>query len=119
MGGHQIFGHLVAYCTKWRMEEHLLQIIKQVWCSSYLIGRWWLPGVEAPEAIGTLDESKYLLEKTSSSVKESIDVNGFQVLPSQGRNLLEDIMHELLTVEIRAKNQNLSTACMHELLAQS
>lgn len=39
--------------------------------------------IEALEVVGTLDESK---EKTSSSIKESVDVNGFQVLPSQVRN---------------------------------
>ena len=42
--------------------------------------------LEALEVIGTLDESKDLLDKTSSSVNERIDVNGFQVLPSQVRN---------------------------------
>ena len=42
--------------------------------------------IESLEVIGMLDESKDLLDKTSSSVRESIDVNGFQVLPSQVRN---------------------------------
>ncbi|KAJ0246699.1 hypothetical protein HA466_0172010 [Hirschfeldia incana] len=73
--------------------------------------------IEALEVIGTLVESK---EKTSSSVKESMDVNGFQVLPSQAealRGIFES--HPDIAVEFRAKNQNPRTACMNFLLSLS
>ncbi|KAJ0246698.1 MATH/TRAF domain-containing protein [Hirschfeldia incana] len=73
--------------------------------------------IEALEVIGTLDESK---EKTSSSVKECMDVNGFQVLPPQVealRGLFE--RHPDIAVEFRAKNKNLRTACMSFLLSLS
>ncbi|WZZ17861.1 hypothetical protein YC2023_110950 [Brassica napus] len=76
--------------------------------------------LEALEVIGTLDESKDLLDKTSSSVNESIDVNGFQVLPSQVesvRGIFE--RHPDLAAKFRAKNQHLRTACMNFLLSLS
>ncbi|KAL0714725.1 hypothetical protein Bca4012_021704 [Brassica carinata] len=70
--------------------------------------------IEALEVIGTLDESKDLLEKTC------MDVNGFQVLPSQVesvRGIFE--RHPDIAVEFRAKNQYLRTACMNFLLSLS
>ncbi|CAG7865896.1 unnamed protein product [Brassica rapa] len=70
--------------------------------------------IEALEVIGTLDESKDLLDKTC------IDVNGFQVLPSQVeavRGMFE--RHPDIAVEFRAKNQHLRTACMNFLLSLS
>ncbi|KAJ4896130.1 TRAF-like family protein [Raphanus sativus] len=70
--------------------------------------------IEALEVIGMLDESKDLLEKTF------MDVNGFQVLPSQVeavRGIFE--RHPDIAVEFRAKNQNLRTACMNFLLGLS
>ncbi|CAF2048412.1 unnamed protein product [Brassica napus] len=76
--------------------------------------------LEALEVIGTLDESKDLLDKTSSSVNERIDVNGFQVLPSQVesvRGIFE--RHPDLAEKFRAKNQHLRTACMNFLLSLS
>ncbi|CAN6898713.1 unnamed protein product, partial [Brassica oleracea] len=76
--------------------------------------------IEALEVIGMLDESKDLLDKTSSSVRESIDANGFQVLPSQVeavRGMFE--RHPDIALEFRAKNQHLRTACMNFLLSLS
>ncbi|KAG2258435.1 hypothetical protein Bca52824_077729 [Brassica carinata] len=76
--------------------------------------------IESLEVIGMLDESKDLLDKTSSSVRESIDVNGFQVLPSQVeavRGMFE--RHPDIALEFRAKNQHLRTACMNFLLSLS
>ncbi|XP_013663638.1 MATH domain and coiled-coil domain-containing protein At3g58340-like isoform X1 [Brassica napus] len=76
--------------------------------------------LESLEVIGMLDESKDLLDKTSSSVRESIDANGFQVLPSQVeavRGMFE--RHPDIALEFRAKNQHLRTACMNFLLSLS
>ncbi|CAF2048417.1 unnamed protein product [Brassica napus] len=70
--------------------------------------------IEALEVIGTLDESKDLLDKTC------IDVNGFQVLPSQVeavRRMFE--RHPDIALDFRAKNQYLRTACMNFLLSLS
>ncbi|ANM63461.1 MATH domain/coiled-coil protein [Arabidopsis thaliana] len=65
------------------------------------------------------NESGDLLKKTSPE-KESnhVDVNGFQVLPSQVeyvRSIFE--RHPDIAVEFRAKNQHLRTSCMIFLLS--
>ncbi|CAL9245920.1 unnamed protein product [Arabidopsis halleri] len=87
--------------------------------------------VEVVEVIGTLDESESLSkmklddgEKSSDSlnqtkqVKESIDVNGFQVLPSQVENVRSIFeRHPDIAVEFRAKNQHLRKACVNFLLS--
>ncbi|KAL1225751.1 MATH domain and coiled-coil domain-containing protein [Cardamine amara subsp. amara] len=79
------------------------------------------------EVIGKLDEatssSKKLKlnddgEGSSGLHEENIDVNGFQVLPSQVelvRRIFE--RHPESAVEFRAKNQHLRTACMNVLLS--
>ncbi|ESQ44244.1 hypothetical protein EUTSA_v10006437mg [Eutrema salsugineum] len=76
--------------------------------------------VDVLEVIGTLDES----EESNGSLKEAslgkeyMDVNGFQVLPSQVesvRRIFE--RHPEIAVEFRAKNQHLRQACMNFLLS--
>ena len=56
--------------------------------------------VEFLEVIGTLDESEEIIkssdlinktQEVAQQVKESIDVNGFQVLPSQVKKLKNDL----------------------------
>ncbi|VVB06138.1 unnamed protein product [Arabis nemorensis] len=87
--------------------------------------------VEVLEVIGELDEpkkttlpkredaagSKDLLKETSSVKDEGIDVNGFQVLPSQVE-LVKRIFkkHPYIALEVRSKNQQLRKACMNVLL---
>ncbi|KAG7566150.1 TRAF-like [Arabidopsis suecica] len=82
--------------------------------------------VEFHEVIGTLDESKKiiqsndLLNKTqevAQQVKESIDVNGFQVLPSQVesvRRIFEK--HPEIAVGFQVKNQHLRKTFMNFLV---
>ncbi|CAH8392485.1 unnamed protein product [Eruca vesicaria subsp. sativa] len=70
--------------------------------------------VEALEVIGTLDESK---DKTSTSVDESIDVNGFQVLPSQVasvRCIFEK--HPDFASKVRSNSQLLKSSYINALL---
>ncbi|VVB06142.1 unnamed protein product [Arabis nemorensis] len=55
--------------------------------------------------------------KETSSVKETIDVNGFQVLPSQVDSVKRIFKkHPNMASEIRTKNQDLRTSCMNVLL---
>ncbi|CAA7060693.1 unnamed protein product [Microthlaspi erraticum] len=54
----------------------------------------------------------------ASSVKESIDVNGFHVLPSQVESVRQIFeRHPDIAEEFRAKNQYLKKACMNFLLS--
>ncbi|VVB06167.1 unnamed protein product [Arabis nemorensis] len=92
--------------------------------------------VDVLEVIGPLDESKEASEhlkkekqgddgaeskdflKKTPSVKESVDVNGFQVHPSQVESVRRIFKeHPDIAVEFRGKNQRLRTTCMNFLLS--
>ncbi|VVB06165.1 unnamed protein product [Arabis nemorensis] len=73
--------------------------------------------IDVFEVIGTKDVSKEALKKPLSE-KESVDVNGFQVLPSQVesvRRIFE--LHPDIAAKFRGKNQHVRTACMNFLLS--
>ncbi|XP_048616505.1 eukaryotic translation initiation factor 4G-like isoform X1 [Brassica napus] len=69
-----------------------------------------------PDTVGNKDSCVFL--KETSTINESMDVNGFNVLPSQVesvRRLFE--RHPDIAVRFRAKNQLLRNSCMNSLLS--
>ncbi|CAA7060668.1 unnamed protein product [Microthlaspi erraticum] len=61
--------------------------------------------------------SGHFLNETPPPVKEIIQVNGFQVLPSQAESVKRIFeRHPDMALEFRAKNQNLRTSCINVLL---
>ncbi|CAL9247685.1 unnamed protein product [Arabidopsis halleri] len=84
--------------------------------------------VDVLQVIGKLDVSEESLEVNQplkrirlnddgASVKESIDVNGFQVLPSQVESVKRIFeRHPNMAFEFRAKNKNMRTLCINLLL---
>ncbi|AAB70028.1 hypothetical protein, partial [Arabidopsis thaliana] len=85
--------------------------------------------VDVLQVIGKLDVSEGSQEVTQPlkrirlnddgvSVKQSIDVNGFQVLPSQVESVKRIFeRHPNMALEFRAKNQHVRTSCMNVLLS--
>ncbi|VVB06140.1 unnamed protein product [Arabis nemorensis] len=87
-----------------------------------VIGKLDVPE-EAEEATQPLKKTKLNNDgdvsshKETSSVKESIDVNGFQVLPSQAESVKHIFeKHPNMALNFPAKNQDLRTSCMNVLL---
>ncbi|CAL9247678.1 unnamed protein product [Arabidopsis halleri] len=80
--------------------------------------------VDVLQVIGKLEVSeesqplkRIKLKHNGASVKESIDVNGFQVLPSQVESVKRIFeRHPDMASEFRAKNQHLRTSCINLLL---
>ncbi|CAH8340238.1 unnamed protein product [Eruca vesicaria subsp. sativa] len=79
---------------------------------------------ESPEVTQTLKRKKLSdgpvsihLNKETSSLNECVDVNGFQVLPSQVQSVKRLFERHLdMALEFRAKSQHLNTSCMNVLL---
>ncbi|XP_010507186.1 PREDICTED: MATH domain and coiled-coil domain-containing protein At3g44790-like [Camelina sativa] len=84
--------------------------------------------VDVLEVIGELDVSdaskivihppkRIKLNDHGASVKESINVYGFQVLPSQAESVKRILeRHPDMTLEFRVKNQHMRTSCINLLL---
>lgn len=75
-----------------------------------------MKGQPIPDTVGNKDSCVFL--KETSTINESMDVNGFNVLPSQVesvRRLFE--RHPDIAVRFRAKNQLLRNSCMNSLLS--
>ncbi|KFK39699.1 hypothetical protein AALP_AA3G277400 [Arabis alpina] len=74
--------------------------------------------LDASEKSEKVDAEPKNLLNEASSVKETMDVHGFQVLPSQVesvRRIFEN--HPDVATEFRGKNQHLRKACMNFLLS--